>query len=72
MLICTKCLRELTCVRTGVIAVWGEGHCYAGDEFKCSCCGNLTLNIDSTSFFSTPDELKTFPNVLCMTKKDLI
>lgn len=39
MIICEPCKTEMTCQTTGVRAVWGEGHVYAGDRFHCKNCG---------------------------------
>lgn len=38
MMICVQCAREMRCVKTGVSADFGEGHCYAGDQFLCPGC----------------------------------
>lgn len=39
MIICTKCKKELRCVKTGFTARWGAGHCYRGDKYACPQCG---------------------------------
>lgn len=47
MIICFKCAVEMLCRKTGVSADFGDGHCYAGDSFRCPKCGNETVRCNN-------------------------
>lgn len=55
MYICTKCKKEMRCEKTGVIARWGDSHCYAGDKFRCPKCKSEILACNATPFRSTKE-----------------
>ena len=59
MIVCVKCKKIMTCVKTGRILVWNGSHCYSGDEFECIVCKNKLVNISSTPFF-VANALKKF------------
>lgn len=40
MQICLVCKKEMRCVKTGIVVVFGGDHCYAGDAFRCDNCGS--------------------------------
>jgi len=58
MLVCSKCKKEMICERNGVVAVWNGNHCYVGDQYKCTVCGNQTLVTNPSPYYN-PDVLKT-------------
>lgn len=49
-MICVNCRKEMTCVKTGMIAIWNGSHCYSGDNYKCSNCLNRILITSSFPF----------------------
>jgi DNA-directed RNA polymerase subunit RPC12/RpoP len=51
--ICVKCKQEMVCKKTGMIARWGESHCYAGDKFECPECKSEILACNTNSFHGT-------------------
>jgi hypothetical protein len=50
MKICIKCQREMRCFKTGAIAHFGHGHCYAGDIYECPECGEQTMVCNNQSY----------------------
>lgn len=38
MKVCIKCLKEMTCIKTGKGVRFGDAHVYMGDAFKCPSC----------------------------------
>ena len=44
MIICVKCKKTMGCIKTGVSADFGFGHCYAGDKYECPKCGTVVLD----------------------------
>lgn len=55
MYICLKCKREMKCMKVGVIARWGDSHCYASDKYECPECKSEILACNATPFYSTSD-----------------
>jgi len=44
MIVCRKCKKEMNCITNGVQVRYGDGsHAYAGDEFRCSKCGDQVV-----------------------------
>ncbi len=58
MNICVKCRREMICLKTGAVSHFGNGHCYAGDIFKCNDCGSEVLVCVSQSHRADVELLK--------------
>lgn len=50
MIMCLKCKKEMTCVKTGLILRWNGSHCYASDAFECKVCGAIIANANDQSF----------------------
>lgn len=53
MIVCSTCRKEMTCVSTGVMVLFGQHHAYAGDEFKCKSCGNTTISTNSSNYHAS-------------------
>jgi hypothetical protein len=44
MKVCVICGLDMTCVKTGAVLHYGNGHCYAADIFACPKC-NATVAV---------------------------
>lgn len=53
MIICVKCKKQMKCIENGVIARYGDHHCYSGDLYRCTECNNESLHTNSTPY---PDD----------------
>ena len=53
MILCVKCKKEMTCVKTGLVLRWNGSHCYASDSFECKECGAVVANANENSFHYT-------------------
>ena len=54
MIVCTRCSKEMSCSRTGVLVLFGTSHGYAGDEFECPTCGNKTIDTNASPGHISP------------------
>jgi DNA-directed RNA polymerase subunit RPC12/RpoP len=52
MNICTDCKKEMVCIKNGMIARWGQNHCYAGDLYQCPECNMEILTGLGKPFYS--------------------
>jgi hypothetical protein len=52
MIVCIKCKKEMTCIKTGLILRWHGSHCYASDAFECKECGAVVANTSENSFYN--------------------
>lgn len=50
MKICANCSREMRCVKTGVLCIFGASHTYAGDLFECPTCLNQMIVTSASPF----------------------
>ena len=55
MNVCALCLREMACVKTGLIVRFRNEHCYSGDHFRCAGCGASVVICNSRPFYSSID-----------------
>lgn len=53
MIICSNCSEEMTCVKTGVLVLWGTNHARQGDEFECGKCHNRTIQANNASYHAS-------------------
>lgn len=51
MYICADCQVELTCIKNGVGADFGNGHVYVGDLYRCPRCGRRILTTNAGSVY---------------------
>ena len=66
MFLCEGCKTEMVCAKNGVIAKWGEGHCYSSDRFRCPKCGECILITAQQGFYSKEE----FPGVEYVQMRD--
>lgn len=57
MVVCSSCKREMTCVCTGKMVVFGGDHVYGGDEFRCLGC-QATVVVTSKTPYHMENALK--------------
>ncbi len=50
MIVCSPCKKEMTCVCTGKMVVFGGDHVYGGDEFRCGGCGATVVVTSKTPY----------------------
>lgn len=62
MIVCTKCRKEMQCSRTGVLVLFGTSHGYAGDEFECKNCGNVTIDTNASPYHVPPLQVEAHRN----------
>lgn len=48
MIVCSNCRKEMTCITTGVMVLFGTNHAYPGDEFQCGDCGNTAIHTNTS------------------------
>jgi hypothetical protein len=63
MIVCVKCKKEMTCVKTGYGVRFGEAHVYPGDLFECQECRSQVVSTHATPVHATRGEI---PNTLQM------
>lgn len=72
MKVCTRCKKELTCVKTGITIRYGEGHCFRGDEYQCAVCGCRVAVCNPSPFHDTrewpDDELVQMPEAVSISE----
>lgn len=69
MKICIECLKEMPCVKTGVVLHFGHGHCYSADIFRCSKCGATIANSNETSYHLDDAKLRCLGDKLIEMEK---
>ena len=58
MIVCTECLVEMRCSRTGVVLLWFSDHGRKGDEYECPSCHKRAIHANQHSYRVTPVELQ--------------
>lgn len=70
MKICTECLSELRCIKTGVVLYYGNGHCYSGDKFQCPQCQFSIIDANGSSFYHK--DISDFKDIINMSPENQI
>ena len=71
MLVCSKCLCEMTCVKTGCVCLFCETKAHRGDEYKCMDCGAVVRQLNNNGFYCPDPDLSDNP-LYCGPSKEAV